>query len=181
MKNNLAHYGNTDHSPTERQRIGRFGVVGIFNTVLDFVLYNALSAVGLPLYAANICSTSFSMGVSYIANKRIVFSDRTSMTARQTVAFFVVTASGLWIIQTGIIQLLTDQILIGTLSLSFHAPILLGLYVAHRFGFGTSILPMVLTDSFMVKNGAKLFGIIFSMTWNYILYRNVVFLKKATA
>lgn len=181
MKNYLQRFKTEPSQHTETSRVGRFGVIGILNTALDFALYNLLSLIGLPLYAANICSTAVAMAFSYQANKHVVFADHDHVPDGQTIRFFAVTAIGLWVIQTGIIQLLTDHIAIGALNLSFHTPITVGISAAHAAGLGTVILPHVFSDSFLVRNGAKIFGIIFSMTWNYLLYRNVVFLKRAAA
>jgi putative flippase GtrA len=47
------------------KRLGKFGIVGIFNTLIDFVIYNLLSGViGLNLIESNIISTTVAMFVA---------------------------------------------------------------------------------------------------------------------
>ncbi len=144
----------------EITRVGKFGIVGVLNTLLDFTIYNVLSSsVGLTLVQSNIISTSCAMVFSFLANKHIVFQANKGSAAKQAVIFFGVTAFGLYILQTGTIKLLTDVWL---------APVALGLTMAHALG-------LVGHDQFLAKNGAKAIATIVSLTWNYIMYKKVVF------
>jgi putative flippase GtrA len=151
---------NNQPASAEITRVGKFGLVGILNTLIDFTGYNVLSSiVGLSLVQSNIISTSIAMIFSFTANKKVVFKKNKGSFAKQAVAFFIVTAFGLYVIQTGTIKLLTDVWL---------APVTLGLAVAHS-------LNIVGHDQFLAKNGAKAIATVLSLTWNYIMYKKVVF------
>ncbi|HEX3082056.1 MAG TPA: GtrA family protein [Candidatus Saccharimonadia bacterium] len=144
---------------TRIAQVGKFGVVGIINTLIDFVGYNIFSGAGLSLVQANLLSTSIAMGFSFAANKKVVFQKHHGSVARQAALFIVITAFGLYILQTGTIKLLTDVWL---------APLAFVLGVAHAFGISGH-------DQFIIKNGAKALGSVISLTWNYVMYKKVVF------
>ena len=144
----------------ELTRVSKFGIVGVLNTLIDFTIYNVLSSkVGLTLVQSNIVSTTFAMCFSFLANKHIVFKNEKGSSAKQVVLFFAVTAFGLYVLQTGTIKLLTDVWL---------APVALGLAAAHSLGITGH-------DQFLIKNTAKAIATLVSLTWNYIMYKKVVF------
>jgi putative flippase GtrA len=151
----------TEHHKGKIARVSKFGVVGAANTLIDFLLYNILSSfVGLSLVQANAISTTIAMSFSFAANKKVVFTHpKTGSLFRQTVLFFGVTAFGLYVLQTGTIKLLTDIWL---------APVALGLGVAHMANINGH-------DQFIIKNLAKAAATVVSLTWNYIMYKKVVF------
>lgn len=142
------------------KRVGKFGLVGIANTLIDFVLYNILSSkVGLTLVQSNIISTTAAMIFSFLANKNLVFKRTGGSTTKQVILFFAVTAFGLYVLQTGTIKLLTDFWL---------APVGLVVASAHLIGITNH-------DQFIIKNSAKAVATLVSLTWNYIMYKKVVF------
>ena len=96
---------------------------------------------------------------SFVANKRVVFSKNKGSLGKQALLFFVITAFGLYVIQTCTIQFLTEVWL---------TPIAIGLAFAHGMGITGH-------DQFLTKNGAKAIGTVLSLTWNYIMYKKVVF------
>jgi len=52
----------------------RFGLVGVVNTVVDFIVLNVLvSVVGIAIVPANIVSTTVAMLTSFTLNKKAVF------------------------------------------------------------------------------------------------------------
>jgi putative flippase GtrA len=141
-------------------RAGKFGLVGALNTVLDFTIYNVLSSVvKLTLVQSNIISTTVAMIFSFSANKKLVFKSTKGSVVRQGLIFLAVTAFGLYILQTGTIKLLTDIWL---------WPVGVGLAVAHIVGIHGH-------DQFLIKNGAKAIATVVSLTWNYVMYKKVVF------
>lgn len=147
-------------SPSELRRVSKFGLVGAFNTLIDFSLFNLLSSfAGLSLVFANLLSTTVAMVFSFVANKQMVFEKRTGSLTKQAATFFLVTAFGLYVIQNGIILLLTQVWL---------DPVHLSVWVAHGVGLRND-------DAFVIKNSAKLIGTLASLTWNYYLYKMVVF------
>lgn len=126
----------------------RFVIVGIINTVLDFLLLNLL--VGLlflnPLIA-NIISTTIAMLFSFFANKRWTFRDAGENYARQVVLFFIFTLIGLYAIQNSLIMLI--------------------IAVVPHLGFSDQVF----------LNIAKLAASVGSLTWNYYTYKHFVFKK----
>lgn len=129
----------------------RFGLVGGFNTLLDFGLLFAFSSIwGVPRGLANMLSTSIAFVFSFFANKRYTFkSTSKDKLVREMVLFTVVTLFGLWVIQGLIIHFLTPVII----------------------GFGLSEQLSLL--------GSKLVATIASLIWNYLLYSRVVFTNKS--
>jgi putative flippase GtrA len=142
------------------KHVSKFGAVGVLNTLLDFIIYNLLSSkVGLSLIQSNIISTTVAMMFSFYANKQHVFKKHDGHVGRQAAAFLIVTAFGLYILQTGAIHFLTSVWL---------WPMRLTLGAAHSIGIQEH-------DQFIVKNGAKGIATIISLSWNYIMYKKVVF------
>jgi putative flippase GtrA len=147
-------------SRDEFKRVGKFAVVGVINTVIDFGLYNLLSSkAGFSLIEANMVSTTVAMIFSFFANRHVVFQDQTGSLTRQVISFFLVTAFGLYVLQTGTIAVLT-HVWTGPV----HGMVDLG----HAIGIHGH-------DALVIKNGAKIIGTVISLTWNYIVYKRLVF------
>lgn len=155
----------TQSAVTEVKRVSKFGVVGVINTLLDFAIYNILHfqlGLGAPI-PANLVSTTVAMLFSFAANKRVVFNQKQGSVVRQAAIFFAVTAFGLYVLQNGVILLLKEV---------WTGPLELAVRIAQFFG-----LTAFLSPDFITENGAKAAGTVFSMTWNYLLYKRVVFNK----
>jgi putative flippase GtrA len=149
-------------SVAEIKRVGKFGLVGALNTIIDFTLYNLLHFwLGFGLIQANVVSTSTAMVFSFFTNKRLVFNRGEGSVPRQAVVFFVATAFGLYVLQNGVIIFLTEV---------WTTPIHLVVSVVHLLG-----LDKALSDTFVINNGVKAVATVVSMTWNYIIYKKVVF------
>lgn len=75
------------HAPT----FAKFGIVGVLNTAVDFVVFGALFYwAGLPLLAANSFAVSAGALNSYLLNKYWTFTDRTrGREALRAAALFV--------------------------------------------------------------------------------------------
>lgn len=147
---------------SEVKRIGKFGVVGVINTAIDFTIYNLLSSkTALTLIQSNFISTTVAMIFSFFANRTVVFGGRRGNPYKEALIFLVVTAFGLYVLQNGIIHLLTVDWL---------GPVHLATGITHGLG-----LRKTLSDSFVIKNSAKLAGIVVSLTWNYLTYKRWVF------
>lgn len=125
----------------------RFGLVGGVNTALDFGLLFILKFIGVPVELANIMSTGTAFVFSFFANKKYTFKSTGSNVMREIILFIVVTLTGLWVLQTLVINLLHQPLtsLVGNDDM--------GLFVA------------------------KLLATLVSLTWNYLLYSRVVFKK----
>lgn len=130
----------------------RFAAVGIINTATDFVaLFSLVTFFGLPVYIANILSTSLALSVSYILNKRTVFKDQNKSGVRQILLFVAVTLAGLWIVQGAVIWL-----------------------------FSTILAASTSLSSALILLIAKLIASVFSLVWNYIWYNKVIFKSKTS-
>lgn len=89
----------------------KFGLVGAINTSIDFVILLALARLlGVPVVFANMLSTSCAMAVSYVLNKKTVFGNSDPNNRRQIFQFIAVTLTGLWVLQSGIIFLVTTNL-----------------------------------------------------------------------
>ncbi len=147
---------------SELKRVGKFGAVGLLNTAIDFVILNILHLqLGWALIPANTISTTVAMIFSFFANKQVVFKHHQGSWWRQVIVFYLVTAFGLYALQNGIMALLTDI---------WPQPIGLAVAVVHMLGLGP-----VFSDAFVRANTAKVIGTLASLTWNYIMYKKVVF------
>lgn len=153
-------------STSEVQRVGKFGVVGVLNTLIDVTIYNLLSrgtTATAALVRANFVSTTIAMLFSFFANQIFVFQANRRETVRQALFFFPITAFGLYVLQNGTIFILTTY-LTGVVNF--------GVSFAHLLG-----LSKFLSDAFIIKNGVKAAAIVVSMVWNYLMYKKVVFKK----
>jgi putative flippase GtrA len=141
---------------------GKFGLVGLTSTLIDFFLLNVIHNVfGLGLIEANLISTTVAMVFSFLINRRYVFSSGTGSPWRQGVAFFAVTAFGLYVIQSIIIRLLTT---------TWTTPVHLAIGIVGAIGLGK-----VLSNNFVITNTTKVIATAVTLVWNYIFYKRVVF------
>ena len=125
----------------------RFGIVGVINTVVDFVVLLCLTlGFGLGTGAANIISSSCALATSYVLNKKAVF--RGSGGPRQLLLFVVVTVVGIWLVQTGVV-VYSEQILRSLMGAS-----------------GQNAWALI---------AAKIVGTGATFVWNYLWYSRVVF------
>jgi len=129
------------------KQFGRFLIVGIINTLVDWGILNILLIATrdqtLPLYAL-FKSVSFACAVicSYILNKRFVFRSREKSSSKQILAFVCVSLAS-WILNAGIATY-------ATFSIPFSV--------------------------FWVKaNAGAVLGTLVSLMVNYLGYKNLVF------
>ena len=147
-------------SKSSIHRVGKFGIVGILNTLIDFVIFNLLTTdTGLGLVPANVISTTIAMVFSFMANKRVVFRKQDGSTVMQAVIFFAFTAFGLYVLQNGTIYILTSV---------WTWPINVFVATVHMLGIPDH-------NAFLIKNGAKAVATVVSLSWNYVVYKKVVF------
>lgn len=131
----------------------RFVLVGISNTVLDFLVLNILLFCKVNILFANTISTGIAMLYSFFMNKKWTFRNSGDNYVREVILFFIFTAIGIWVIQNGCIYLLN--------------------LIVPDFG-----LPEVIYN-----NAIKLAASVPSLTWNYLTYNRFVFTnnKKESA
>lgn len=148
----------------------RFIALGGLNTVLDFLILNVLLRM-LPSYAAsktglallNVVSASIVIIFSYFMNKRFVFGRGGK--SSNIAGFFIVTAIGLFGVQTLIILLVRPLIepVISALCDQSASGIVCGNQVA------------------VINNLAKIAATAGSMIWNYFMYSKLVFRLRPPA
>ena len=127
-----------------------FSVIGGINTALDFIILFVLASFGVKIFIANIFSTGTTFIISFLMNKKITFksvSNNKKELIREMVLFIFVTLFGLWVIQNTVI--------------STTMPIFENLLKNKRISLLLS----------------KLIATVFSLIWNFILYKKVVFKK----
>lgn len=126
----------------------RFGLVGAFNTGVDFgVLFILARLMGVPTLVANVVSTTCALIVSYTLNKKAVFRNTDTRNHRQVLLFVVVTLAGLWGVQSIVITA------------------------------STAMLHGLITNSGLLLLVTKGIATLFSLVWNYLWYSRVVFRK----
>lgn len=149
----------------EVAQVGRFGMVGIVNTLIDFIILNFVSrATGWSDEIANIPAVMVAMTFSFFANRHFVFkAGGKKDIGRQALEFFPITAFGLIVIQGGVIYFFEKV---------WRYPVELGL----AFADWAHIIGTAGIDAqFVETNGVKIVATVASLTWNYLMYKKVVF------
>ncbi|NTU69865.1 GtrA family protein, partial [bacterium] len=146
------------------KEVGKFGLVGILNTLLDIGILNVLKFLfNFPTLSANIISTSIATVNSYILNKSWTFKDKEKKWVKQFVVFAILSAIGI-AINTTILKFLSE---VWTVIPDFFVS------VVHFLK-----LDGIFKDAFVITNSAKVFAIAGSMIWNFITYKKFAFNKK---
>ena len=147
----------------------RFGISGAVNTLTDYVVFMMLTRVfSIPLdrvWTAKLVSGGLAMTVSFLLNRRWVFTSRDAGRAAQVMRFLIATISASWGIQLSLTQLFSSV---------WPAPGLVGFALLRRLGV-PSIAPGILTEPAAIKTTAFALATCASMLWNFILYRAWVF------
>ena len=135
-------------------QIAKFGLVGVLNTAVNFAVLNILiAATGIDMGNgfAVLTGIAFVVAVtnSFFWNEHWVFAGRQDNQARQFLTFFIVS-----------LVALGGVALIGKFMTQYIAP------------------PASL-DSKQWANVAAVVGVVFSLVWNYLGYKFIVFRKKA--
>lgn len=128
----------------------RFAIIGGGNTILDFVILFGLTGFGMNSVLANIFSTGITFISSFVLNKKYTFQSekRTrSELIREITLFTIVTLFGLWVIQSAIIALLSP------------------------------LANSILNNDSLALLFVKAVATGFSLVWNFVLYKKVVFAK----
>lgn len=177
-----ANISKTSHKsqPTrhnEVAQVGRFLVVGVINTIVDFGLLNILAITILPksatignfsllglaislngLIIAGIISGTVAMIVSFVLNANFTFRVR-HVSGKRTVYFFAITIFGLYMVRPIILKIMTDV---------WHWPAQFT-YTVTRF------LHLPLSQSFDERNIALVAAILVVLVYNYLMYKWFVF------
>ena len=129
----------------------KFVIIGGFNTILDFSILFGLTFIGVNSIIANIFSTGISFVSSFVLNKKVTFKSENKTRKellREMILFTIVTLFGLWGIQSVIISIVSP--------------------IFNNFIDNQSIVLFL----------SKCFATAFSLVWNFVLYKKVVFIDK---
>lgn len=153
----------------EAAQVGRFGIVGVANTLIDFGLLNLITRVtNLNDVTANVFSACVAMVFSFFANRFFVFhAGKQKSLGRQALEFFPITAFGVIVLQAAVIYFFEELWL---WPVNFVVSIFTSIGV-----IGMHIGPVTVDDKFIITNGVKVLATVASLTWNYIMYKKVVF------
>lgn len=150
-------------------RISRFGLVGLLNTVLDYIIFIGLTkAFAIPLdrvWMAKLVSGTVAMANSFYLNRKFVFRAHHLNFSKQAVRFLLSTIVGVFVIQLGLVQLFSSVLPEGGI-LVYEILQTLGL---------TQLVPNILTEAFVIKTVAFGLATIASLIWNYLTYSRLVF------
>lgn len=153
----------------EAAQVGRFGIVGVANTLIDFGLLNLITrSTNLNDVTANVFSASVAMVFSFFANRYFVFhAGKQKSLGRQALEFFPITAFGVIVVQAAVIYFF-EQL--------WTWPVHVVVSIFTSIGvIGLHVGPITVDDKFVITNGVKVLATIASLTWNYIMYKKVVF------
>ena len=130
-------------------KTGRFAIVGVGATAIDFILLLTLDTLTpLPVLAANVIATFTAFCFSFVANKKYTFRMSGTSVVREMALFTAFTLFGLWVLQSIVIH--------------WVLPITSSLAESHE-------IALIL---------AKLLATLVSLSWNYITYSRFVFVHK---
>jgi len=143
-------------------QVSKFVIVGVVNTVVDLVFFNIFRrSKKISATLASYISSSIAMVNSYILNRYWTFGNSSNGSGFELIKFFFSTIIGIYIIHNGIVWLLTNKIM-------WPSKLVLRLV--------RLIKPLnIFSNSFVTDNFAKFCAILFSLVWNFILYKFWVF------
>lgn len=155
--------GTLEKSETIKE-VGKFGSVGILNTVIDLGLFNILVfSLNMAPVSANVIAVGAAIINSYVWNKLWTFNDKNTKNVTSQAALFISLSLIGLVLNTSVLKLLTDiWIVPGNFALSII-----------RF----INLDSVFSDQFVTVNFAKAWGLAVSMIWNFLTYKKFVFKK----
>jgi putative flippase GtrA len=155
-----------------RQTVGqvaRFGLVGVLNTLVDYVVFIGLTIVfGIPLsrvWVAKYTSSAVAMTISFTLNRRFVFRSRQDAVAGQAFRFVVATLIGVFVIQNLLTQFFASV---------FQYP---GTGV-HRL---LEAVGLGISEKYTIETVAFALGTVASLTWNFLAYKYWAFRPSASA
>lgn len=148
---------------TENQKI-RFGIVGISNTLLNFVVLNfAFYFLKTNKIVSSVIATICAVSISFFLNRNFVFKHK-GRSIIQPLLFVGVTLSGVLVMQNSVYALFV-------FILRDHS------YALIEFVHSTT--GIILTKDFVDINLSNLIASLFAMVWNYNGYRLFVFKKSS--
>jgi len=151
-------------------QVARFGMVGIMNTVIDYVIYISLTKIfSIPLdqvWTAKFVSGTVAMINSFYFNRTWVFKrSKSKNTGQEAIRFLIATFVAVYIIQLGLVQFFSSEFqLFGVLT-----------YDALSAVGVVTLAPGLFTEAFVIKTVAFGLATLGSMAWNFVLYKTWAF------
>ncbi len=137
----------------------KFVIVGILNTLIHFLILNALVfGIGVDKVWAGVFAALSAMIFSFIANRQYVFKSTSEKLKRQIVVFSVGTLIGAFVFNYGTYVLMLHILETIRPAVLVHTP----------------FLTTTLFDILQV-NLSLITGSVVALVWNYNFYRKVVF------
>lgn len=150
-------------------QVARFGLVGVINTVVDYVVFITLTAVfSIPLskvWVAKYPSSVVAMAVSFALNRSFVFRSRRDAVAGQAFRFVIATVIGVFVIQNLLTQFFASV---------FQYPGTVTYRLLQAVGLGFS-------EKFTIETVAFALGTFASLTWNFLAYKYWAFRPTTAA
>ena len=151
-----------------REQVVRFGAVGALTTLVDYVVFIALTiAFAIPLshvWLAKYPSSVIAMTISYVLNRRWVFKSQTRDVRLESARFFSTTIVGVFVVQNLLTQFFSSNFQ------------LFGKAAWRALDFVGVPLP----ESFVIKTVAFGLATVASLTWNFLTYKFWAFRPTAT-
>ena len=152
-------------------QVARFGLVGVINTLLDYVVFITLTIVfRIPLsrvWLAKYPSSAVAMVVSFILNRRFVFRSQRRDVGGEVFRFVTATLIGVFVIQNLLTQFFASNFqYFGTAA--FRGLDAVGLSELTITVHGRTL---GITESFTIKTVAFGLATIASLTWNFFTYK----------
>ncbi|MCL2038675.1 GtrA family protein [Candidatus Saccharibacteria bacterium] len=139
------------------KRVGIFALVGIVNTLFDYILFMIFASF-LSNVVASLISATFAIVLAFFLHKKFTWGDRQTSRASM-IQFLVFTAAVMWGIRPFLIWGLTAA------STGFMLPL---------YEFAHFILRFLSYD-FVVRTGIFAFATLATLTINYLLYNKIIF------
>jgi len=140
-------------------QVTRFGLVGVLNTLVDYVVFITLTtAFAIPLsrvWVAKYASSAIAMAISFALNRRFVFRAKQGAVAGQAFRFVTATVIGVFVIQNLLTQFFASV---------FQYP---GTGV-HRLLEAVGLAP---PEKFTIETVAFALGTVASLIWNFVAYK----------
>jgi len=140
-------------------QVARFGLVGVLNTLIDYVVFITLTIVfSIPLsraWVAKYTSSAVALAISFALNRRFVFRSRQDAVAGQAFRFVTATLIGVFVIQNLLTQFFASV---------FPYP---GTGV-HRLLEAVGLAP---PEKFTIETVAFALGTVASLIWNFVAYK----------
>jgi putative flippase GtrA len=171
--------------PAQKSRtageVFRFGLVGVVNTVVDYVTFITLTVVfQIPLsrvWMAKYPSSALGMAVSFVLNRRFVFRSTERRAEGQAFRFITATVIGIFVIQNLLTQLFASKLQYFGIE-AFRLMDAAGLS-----GVRITLLDrdLGITKGFTIKTVAFALGASVSIFWNFLAYKYWVFRQDESA